>query len=204
MLTDMYSPGDTVIHTTKPSLKLACLFVVCTTLFVFESWPLLIGTCCAVAWLYYCSQIFMKNIVASICPAFSILALIFFVQLYLSGFEMAAFVVIRFIAMILAASLLTLTTPSSDLMSAIEKGVQTFASERFSEAVGLAFSLSFRCIPRVRQAFNDVREAQKARGLQGSWKALTTPTIIRILRSADEIAQAINSRNIDTSHLREQ
>ena len=201
MLTEIYNPGESFVHKAKPSLKLAVLFSVCTLLFVFDSWAMLISVSVTLAGLYFHARILVGNIIASIRPAFWILTLIFAVQFYLEGPELAAFVVIRFAVMILTASLLTLTTPTSELVSTIEHGVRSFASARTAEAVSLAFSLSFRFIPQVRNTFEEVKEAQRARGLHNSWRALVTPTIVRTLKSADEIAQAINARNIDTSHL---
>ena len=201
MLTEIYNPGQSFVHKAKPSLKLAVLFSVCTLLFVFDSWAMLISVSVTLAGLYFHARILVGNIIAGIRPAFWILTLIFAVQFYLESPELAAFVVIRFAVMILTASLLTLTTPTSELVSTIEHGVRSFASERTAEAVSLAFSLSFRFIPQVRNTFEEVKEAQRARGLHNSWRALVTPTIVRTLKSADEIAQAINARNIDTSHL---
>ena len=164
---------------------------------------MLIATALVLTGLFLNARILLENIIASIRPALWIFALIFSVQLYLAGAELAAFVVLRFTVMILAASLLTLTTPMSELIATIENAVRSFASEQTAEAVSLAFSLSFRFIPQVRNTFEEVKEAQKARGLQSNWRALLTPTIVRTLKSADEIAQAINARNIDTSHLKD-
>lgn len=200
MLSEIYNPGVSLVHRTRPSLKLALLFSACTSLFVFETWSLLIATALVLTGLYLNARILMKNIIASIRPALWVLVLIFAVQLYLANVELAAFVVLRFVVIILTASLLTLTTPVSELIATIENAVRSFASEQTAEAVSLAFSLSFRFIPRVRATFEEVKEAQKARGLQSSWRALITPTLVRTLKSADEIAQAIDARNIDTSH----
>lgn len=201
MLTELYCKGETWVHTIRPSIKLLSLFVLCSGLFIVESWASLAAACSAVACLYQQAKIPLNKIYLCIRPALWILAIIFAVQLFLAGPGLAAFVVLRFLVMIFAASLVTLTTPASHLVETIETGVGKVTSAPVAEAVALAFSLSFRFIPEVRRLFTEVREAQRARALQNDWRALITPTVIRTLKSADEIAHAINARNIDTRHL---
>ena len=59
--------------------------------------------------------------------------------------------------------------------------------------VGLAISLAIRFIPAVAAIVEEVREAQRARGQDRSMIALAVPVIIRLLKMADEIAEAIDA-----------
>lgn len=201
MLTNVYSAGQSIVHTTSPLLKVLLLFVSCTSLFVWENWFVLGASACVLSGLFIVAKIPLEHIKGALKPALMLLFMIFIFQIYLTSTGTAAFVVLRFVVMILAASLLTLTTKTSDLITAIETGLGKFISPKASEAISLAFSLCFRFIPMVRQIFEEVREAQRARGHSGNWRALITPTIVRTLKSADEVSQAITARSIDTSHL---
>lgn len=197
MLTSLYSDKDTFIHRASPAIKILCLFVSCTIVFLWESWILLGMATVVLAILYACAKTPFDYIYKSLQPVTWLLAIIFIVQVFLAGWELAAFVVLRFIVLILTASLVTLTTKASEMVDGIEAALRFLPNKRIAENISLTISLCLRFIPKVRDIFTQVREAQKARGLSNDWRALTTPTIIRTLKSADEISQAINARKMD-------
>ncbi len=195
MLTDLYCDTNTILHRATPSVKILTLFVVCTLLFLFGTWWFLAGLCCLILLGYVVATIPIKAIKQSVSPVIWLLLIIFIVQLYLTGLELAAFVVLRFIAMIMLASLLTLTTRSSEIVAGIESGLRFLPNQKLAEQISLSISLCLRFIPKVRGIFSEVRAAQSARGLANDWRALTTPTIVRTLKSATEIAEAITARS---------
>lgn len=203
MLTSDYVPGDSIVHQARPLIKVGLLFLVCTGLFVQEGWlsPTIAGL--VLVALFAIARIPPTVIVAAIRPALWVLGLIFVAQLFLADWQFAGFVVLRFAVMILAASLLTLTTRTSDLVEAIERALSRVLPARSAEAISLALSLCLRFIPRVREIFEEVKDAQRARGLGTSWRALVTPTIVRALKSADEIARAIVARSPETPAVRD-
>jgi biotin transport system permease protein len=198
MLTSDYLPGDSIVHRTRPLIKVGLLFLVCTWLFLQEGWLSLTIAGLVLVALFAVARIPPKMIVAAIRPALWVLGLIFMAQLFLADWQFAGFVVARFAVMILAASLLTLTTCMSDLVEAIERALGRVLPPRSAEAISLALSLCLRFIPRVRDIFEEVKNAQRARGLGTSWRALVTPTIVRALKSADEISRAITARSPET------
>jgi|GEM_PF-839179 len=63
--------------------------------------------------------------------------------------------------------------------------------------VSLAVSLTLRFIPVVAQTVQDVREAQRARGIEKNMLALAVPVIVRTLKMADDVADAIDARSWD-------
>lgn len=197
MLTERFVPGRSAVHRASPALKIVTLFATCTLLFVMESGWVLGGAALVLAALYALARVPLDAAIEALRPAAIVLAVIFLVQLHLAGLELAAFVTLRFVVMILAASLLTLTTRTGALVEAIEAALRRLLGRDAAEAVGLAFSLCLRFVPRVRATFEEVREAQRARGLERDWRALAVPTIVRTLKSADEIAQAIAARSIE-------
>ena len=108
----------------------------------------------------------------------------------------AALVVLRCAALILAAGLVTLTTRTADLVAVIERGLSPLSRLGLDVVkVSLAISLTIRFIPTIGQIAADVREAQVARGRRPSPLTLVVPVIIRLLKMADEIAEAIDARS---------
>ncbi|MEG9884339.1 MAG: energy-coupling factor transporter transmembrane protein EcfT [Hyphomicrobiales bacterium] len=197
MLTDLYVFGDSIVHRSRPAIKLALLVMLCTALFVVEGWPSVIVAATLVIIGFALAGLAPRHAFASLRPALWILAAIFVVQAALSDMVFAGFVVARFIALILAAALVTLTTKTSELVDGMEAALE-YAPGRFhKERIALAISLCLRFIPLVRSVLDEVRQAQEARGLERNLTALLVPLIVRTLKTADEVSQAIYSRSFD-------
>lgn len=195
MLISLYKPGNSIVHRTPAGWKIALLFLFCTALFLLQNWWFLAAAIAAVLASYALAKLPLFFAWQAVRPALWLMLVIFLVQLWLNDWQFGLYVVLRFAIMIIAATLLTLTSKTSDMIEGIEKSVGKFFGADIAEKTGLAFSLSMRFIPMVHKIFQDVREAQKARGLGNDWHALITPTIIRTLKSADDIAQAIDARS---------
>ena len=71
------------------------------------------------------------------------------------------------------------------------------ARSSIERRIALAISLSLRFIPLVRSVLDEVREAQRARGLERNLTALLVPLVVRTLKQADGTAQAIQARSFD-------
>jgi biotin transport system permease protein len=65
-----------------------------------------------------------------------------------------------------------------------------------ADRVALAFGLTLRLIPELSLQWQEIREAQAARGIESSIFSLCVPMLLRTLRRADEIAEAIDARSI--------
>ena len=110
-----------------------------------------------------------------------------------------AFVVVGVIcALVLLAGLVTLTTRTTDLVDAV---VAASRPLRFlgvdPERVGLLLTLGVRCVPVVVGLAEQVREAQLARGLSSSPRAFAVPLLVRSLRHADALGEALVARGVD-------
>lgn len=197
MLTDLYVFGDSPLHRLRPVIKIGALVFFCTILFIVEGWPsvLVAGGLLVVG--FGVAGLKPKHAIASLRPALWILAAIFAVQLYLTDVSFAGFVVARFVVLILAAAMVTLTTKTSEFVDGILSALRYAPSWVPRAKIALAISLCLRFIPLVRAVLEDVRQAQRARGLDRSLTALLVPLIVRTLKTADEVSQAIYSRSFD-------
>ena len=63
-----------------------------------------------------------------------------------------------------------------------------------SERVALVFGLTLRLIPELSLQWQEIREAQIARGLKPSPFTMGVPMLLRTLRRAQEIAEALDAR----------
>jgi biotin transport system permease protein len=66
-----------------------------------------------------------------------------------------------------------------------------------ADRVGLLLALSIRSVPVVAALAAEVRDAQRARGLTSSVRAFAVPLIVRALRHADQLGEALAARGVD-------
>lgn len=98
---------------------------------------------------------------------------------------------------LIAATLVTLTTPVARMMESFEAGLKPL--ERFgvrADLISLTMSLTIRLIPLMLSTVNEVLNARKARGAGFSLLAFGTPVIIRSIRRARAMAEALQARGV--------
>ena len=195
---DLYRPGASPLHRLSPGPKILTMMGAGTALFLFESLPLVLAALALTLALYRLADLTLRDALAQLRPLALIFAIFFALQYWLSGPLLAAFVVSRLAALILLASLVTLTTRASDMIDTITRALSLLRPLGVNPAkIGLAISLALRFIPVLGQITRDVREAQKTRGLERSVIATALPVAIRTLKMADDIADAIEARGYD-------
>jgi biotin transport system permease protein len=117
-----------------------------------------------------------------------------------NGWERAAVVVGVLAVLVLVAALVTLTTRTTDLVDAVVFACRPLTVFRVDpERIGLLIALGIRCVPVVVGLAEDVRDAQRARGLTASPRAFAVPLIVRSLRHADALGEALAARGLDDS-----
>lgn len=192
---DLYTPGTSILHRMTPGPKMAALAIGATALFMQESLAVTALAVLATLGLYRLANIPMKTALTQIRPLLWIFVIFFVVQWYFSGIELAAYVVMRLAALIMLASLVTLTTRASDMIDSLTRALRFLKPIGVNpDKVSLAISLALRFIPVLGRIASDVREAQKARGLERSVIAVAMPMAIRAIKMADDISDAIDSR----------
>ncbi len=192
---DLYSPGQSILHRMRPAPKMLSLMVGATLLFLNETLWLTACSVIGVLALYKVARLPLSKAFAQIRPLLWIFALFFAVQWWFSGLELATYVVLRLAALVMLASLVTLTTRASDMIDTMTAGLRHLKPLGVNpDKVSLAISLTLRFIPVLAQIATEVREAQKVRGLERSVIAVAMPLAIRTLKMADDISDAIDSR----------
>lgn len=195
-LLGLYVPRPSPLHALTPGPKLLALLLAGAGVFALRSPGPLLLVLAAVVGLYGVARLGGRVLWGQLRPTLALLAFFFAVQALTVNVDSGVVTVLRFAVMILLASLLTLTTRTSDLLATLERALQPLRRVGVNpEKVSLAVSLTLRFIPVVISIVAEVRDAQRARGLDGSVLALAVPVIIRTLRMADDIADAIDARS---------
>lgn len=131
-------------------------------------------------------------------PAAILIAIIFLVHGALTSWELGFLVILRFAILLLLAVLVTFTTRVSDMIETVERAVAPLAPLGVNPAkVSLTLSLALRFIPLLADRYAEIREAQRARGLDGHIVALLMPLMIKTLKMADNLTEALEARGYD-------
>ena len=121
------------------------------------------------------------------------------------GVEMASFMVIRLIYLIIGSSLMTLTTTPNDLTDGLEKGLGFLNKVRVPvHEIAMMMSIALRFIPILIEETDKIMKAQMARGadfehgsLMQRAKAMIpilVPLFVSAFRRANELATAMEAR----------
>lgn len=198
MTLGLYVPRESPLHRLRPAPKLVAVLVAGVVVFWVRDWRVLLALLALTLSLYGLARLGWRASWVQLRPSLGVLLFLFVVQSLLADVESGAVTVLRFGVLLLLSSLVTLTTRVSDLLAALERAMQPLARVGVNPAkVSLAVSLTLRFIPVVVQTVGDVRDAQRARGIEKNMVALTVPVIVRTLKMADDVADAIDARSFD-------
>lgn len=196
MITNLYMDNHTIIHRLSPMLKIIGLIIITTLLLIFDTWFMLGSVIFGTLLLYMLAKISIPIMIKQLRFALPMLVFFLIFQLIIHDLWQAFFIIIRLVVILLLGNLLTLTTKTSKLMDSIEYHLRHLTMVGLNPAkISLTFSLCLRFIPVLAMTTKEVMEAQKARGMHKNMIALIVPIIIRSLKMADDIADAIEARS---------
>ena len=217
-----YISGESVIHGLDPRVKIASVVGMSIVVLWGEIFTQIMITAFLIVMISV-SRIPFSRILRALRPMVFLLGLLFFLHLFFTGgraippfplwhvtitYEglfQGALISWRFALLLLAASLLTMTTTPSDLVSGIERILRPFKLIRIpSHDVAIMISIALRFLPTFLHEIERIKEAQMARGAKfktGSllqrtmaYRALAVPLVFNTLRRADELALAMEGR----------
>ncbi|GAA0643041.1 energy-coupling factor transporter transmembrane protein EcfT [Kutzneria viridogrisea] len=185
------------MHAVPAGLKLLVLFVVGTGSFFVRSIPVLGGALVAVAGCYALARIPWRMAVRQWLVVLPFVAVIFVVQGLLVDWGSAVLVAERIVVLVALAALVTLTTRTAAMVAAVERllGPLRRLGVR-PERVGLVVAMTIRFVPVLKEQADQVRAAQRARGVEYSARFLT-PLLVKTLRLADGLGEALEARGVD-------
>jgi biotin transport system permease protein len=195
----VYRPGDSLLHRIPAGAKLVLLLVaiVATTLFVRTPLHVLLAAAVA-AGLFAVAKVPWRVALAQLRPLVWMVLLIGAFQVLITSPARAAVVCGVLVVSVALAALFTLTTRVTDMLDAVTRRLGPLRRVGIDpERIGLLLALAIRCVPLLTGIVHDVAEARRARGLQWSMTALVTPVLVRALRTADAMGDALAARGVD-------
>ncbi|MFW8566750.1 energy-coupling factor transporter transmembrane component T [Orrella sp. 11846] len=113
------------------------------------------------------------------------------------GWESAYITLARLVALVLLALIVMRTTPVTQMMAFVEWLLQPLGRLGWVQPAKMAllFGLTLRFLPVLHQQWEEIVQAQSARGLQSHPIALLVPMLARTLQRAQEISQTLDARS---------
>ncbi|GHF53687.1 biotin transport system permease protein [Amycolatopsis bartoniae] len=203
MTVGLYLPGGSWLHRTPAGPKLLGLLLAITGV-LLTSVPAGIAAELAVtAALYPAARVPWRILWQHTRVLLPFLVLVAGFQLLTAGWERAVVIGGQLLVSVLLAGLVTVTTRVSAMLALFEKLARPLDRVGVSsQRIALTLALTMRCIPMVAQAWQASSDAYRARGLRrGSWRVVV-PVIVRLLRSAESLGDAITARGVDDDGVR--
>jgi energy-coupling factor transport system permease protein len=216
-----YMPGDSFMHRLDPRTKmLTSLGVVIGLFVVSEPWayallalPLMLGI--------MVSQVPLKLITRSLRPLTFIMVLTFALHLFMDpgeaifsigritatyeGLRLGLITVVRLALLIMATSIVTLTTSPIALTDGLERLLKPFARLGLpAHELAMMMTIALRFIPTLLEETDKIMKAQMARGADfesgniakraRAMVPILVPLFVSAFRRADELAVAMEAR----------
>ena len=192
-----YLPGRSWLHRVPAAAKLAGLLVLLAVTFTLSS-PTAVALAAVATVALYASAGLARAVPAQVRPLRWLVLGLFVLQTLTAGWVTAVVVTGRLVVAVVLAGLVTLTTRIVDLLDVLERVLHPMRHVGVdSERVALVLALAIRAVPVVAGLAEEIRDAQRARGLPASPRAFAVPFVVRSLRHADALGEAIAARGLD-------
>ncbi|MDN3987076.1 energy-coupling factor transporter transmembrane component T family protein [Zwartia vadi] len=191
-----YFPGQSWLHRMSAGFKLSLLMLAGAGLMGVRDWRILLIALIAVLGLIQQSGARLDKLWHHI-RSLSWLVLAITVFAAVAQSPLAALEVgLRMGALLLGALLVSMTTSIAQMMDVLVWVLQPLHARGWvnSGRVALVFGLTLRLIPELSMQWTEIREAQAARGLKASPLTMGVPMLLRTLRRAQDIADAVDAR----------
>ncbi|MBW8445665.1 MAG: energy-coupling factor transporter transmembrane protein EcfT [Arenimonas sp.] len=194
----LHVAGNSLMHQTKPAVKIAGLALMAVLIFLTRDPRLLAPALVASGALYFSLGQPLRAALSPLKPVFLTIAIVGLFHLLLTSAEEAMVTVLRLSTLMLLGAAVTATTTVSAFIETISKAaspLERIGLVRASD-IGLSVGLVVRFVPEILSRYEAIREAHRARGIRPKIATILGPLVIATLRDADSIAEAIDARGI--------
>ncbi|WP_181708594.1 energy-coupling factor transporter transmembrane component T family protein [Chthonobacter rhizosphaerae] len=192
----LYRPGATPLHRLPAGPKLALLSIAGVALTVTTHIGLLAVAAAAAAGLLASARPPGDLVRGQAMGLLWITLVVLGLAALAGSWRDGVIFVFRVVALVSLATAVTVTTRTADIQDLLERGLSRLGpgGERLAERLGLAIALVIRFVPELLAHAAALDEARKARGLKASAPRLLIPLLVRTLRTADAVAEALDAR----------
>lgn len=118
-------------------------------------------------------------------------------QWWARGWAPAVEIVADLLTLVLAATVVTATTPADRLIDAIAAAARPLRRLGVApDTVALAVALVLRAVPDLTRAVGEVRDAARARGLERDPRTWLIPAALRVVGRARDTGEALAARGL--------
>ncbi|WP_432667277.1 energy-coupling factor transporter transmembrane component T [Wukongibacter baidiensis] len=216
-----YYPIDSTIHKLDPRFKILASFAYIIALFIVKNIQTYIVVTGFLTLIILLSKVPLKYILRGLRPILIIIFLTFGINIFMTqgeplynlgpltitreGIEMAVFMALRLVFLIIGTSLLTLSTSPIELTDGIERVLNPFKRIGVpAHELAMMMTIALRFIPTLLEETDKIMKAQMARGADfesgnlvkraKSLIPLLVPLFIGAFRRADDLAMAMEAR----------
>jgi len=219
-----YIPRKSLVHQRDPQVKIIAVIAFSIIILRIEnSALLLIGITVTLSGLGLLARLPLKDVGYSLKPAMPFFTCLFLLYLLFTpgrplpffpigpllisyeGLMLGIVQIWKFILLLIAASIMTMTTTQSELTGGLERLLRPLKIFGISSHdIAMLIGLALRFIPTLQNEMRNVRDSQLARGadfdphrLIGKIKAaglLALPLLINIVRHSEELVDAMEAR----------
>jgi biotin transport system permease protein len=194
----LYVPGASPVHRMRAGTKLLLMLAAgAGSVLLDHAWQVALAVAASVAG-YAVAGLPLRLALRQVRPLFWVVGIVAAFHAVTSGWERAAVFAGVIVSLVLLAALVTLTTRTTDMVDAVVHALRPLRRVGVHpERAGLLIALGIRSVPVVVGLAEEVRDAQRARGLTASPRAFAVPLIVRSLRHADALGDALVARGVD-------
>lgn len=192
-----YVAGTSVVHAAPLWLKFLLVLGCGMASFLIADWTVAAAMLALLCGLFLLSGAGAARLLRAVRPVLPVLAVIGLFQWWQLGGPTAARIVLNVLVCVVAASILTATTPIQALLDGVAALARPF--RRFGadpERFALTIAIMLRSIPFIAGAYGDVRDSARARGLERNPRALVLPVFITTVAFARQTGEALAARGL--------
>ena len=194
----LYVPGRSPVHRLPAGVKLLVLAAGSSALFVVSGIPVHTVELLAVLALFQVAGLPWREVLDQLRPALVLLVPIFLFHVFVTDWVLGLETVLRILVLLLLAIIVTLTTKLTDMIDVLERAMRPLRLFGINPSkVGMMLSMVIRLIPLMMREAGEILEAQRARGLERNAIALLVPLLIKALKMADDLSDAMDARGYD-------
>ena len=196
-LLGLHRPGTTLLHRLPAGAKLLGLLVAGAAVVAVRGPTSSLAFLAAAGVLVAWSGTGLRTTLGALRGVLLLAVALAAYQTWQHGWPRAVESVGDLVALVLLATVLTVTTAIDEILDSLTRALRPFRRLGVDpDQVALAFSLMIRAIPTTIAIADETRDAALARGLERDVRARLTPVVIRVVAHARATGDALHARGI--------
>ena len=194
----LYRAGTSPLHRLPAGAKLTGLAVTGAGSVLIDTPAQTAALVASALALYPVGRVPVRVLVDMVRPLLWVLVPLAVFQVLFIGWARTVVLVGVILALVLLANVVTLTTRTTDLIDVVVALCRPLRIVGVDPLrVGLVLNLAIRCVPLMADLAGEVRDAQRARGLELSARAFVVPLLVRALHRAEDLGDALAARGFE-------